>query len=172
MVHSSGERARLQPGLDLLQSICLALQMEKKRCCRCRKKKPLDDFHRNQSKPDGRAPSCKDCRKSYHKSYYTDNKDKYTDRRQAQRERIRAVVDAAKDGAACLECGEDHQAVLVFHHRDPSAKEIKLADLSHTGWGLKRVQAEIKKCDLLCLNCHAKKHWRRGSGSHRDCNSR
>jgi len=32
-----------------------------KRCCRCRRVKPLTDFHRRTKSPDGRRYTCKDC---------------------------------------------------------------------------------------------------------------
>lgn len=33
-----------------------------KRCARCKEQKPLDDFHRNQHRVDGRAHTCRVCR--------------------------------------------------------------------------------------------------------------
>lgn len=36
-----------------------------KRCGRCGRLRPLDDFFRDRSRPDGRYPTCKPCRKEY-----------------------------------------------------------------------------------------------------------
>ena len=59
-------------------------------------------------------------------------------------------------GGKCVKCGYKKSLVaLSFHHLDP---KTKLFDLSHNGnllhsWD--EVVREAKKCELLCLNCHA-----------------
>jgi hypothetical protein len=58
----------------------------------------------------------------------------------------------------CARCGEDHPACIVFHHRDPSEKEISIADAMRLGYGRTRILAEIAKCEVLCANCHTKHH--------------
>ena len=40
-----------------------------KRCCKCKKKKELECFHKNKSKKDGYADYCKDCKKEESKGY-------------------------------------------------------------------------------------------------------
>lgn len=64
-----------------------------------------------------------------------------------------------KQGLKCQRCPENHPAVLQFHHRDPAAKEINLAESIHRGWSKERILREIEKCDVLCANCHLKHHW-------------
>lgn len=62
-------------------------------------------------------------------------------------------------GGKCSRCGYCNSIrALSFHHSDPSTK---LFDISNNGnlmkdW--KVVEAEAKKCVLLCLNCHATAH--------------
>ena len=59
-------------------------------------------------------------------------------------------------GGCCQHCGYKKSVVaLSFHHKDPSKKCF---DISHNGSLLRdwdELVAEAKKCDLLCLNCHA-----------------
>ena len=43
-----------------------------------------------------------------------------------------------------------------LHHRDPSEKEMNMTNLQDKAW--KRVEKELKKCDLLCANCHRVAH--------------
>ncbi len=64
-----------------------------------------------------------------------------------------------KSGLACQLCEENHPACLVFHHRDPSEKEITINAALRNGWGKERILKEIAKCDVLCANCHRKLHW-------------
>lgn len=60
----------------------------------------------------------------------------------------------------CVDCGEADPIVLEFDHRDPASKVGNIADIiNRSGWGLKRLQAEIEKCDVRCCNCHRKRTW-------------
>jgi len=52
-----------------------------KRCCRCRKKKLLNDFYRHRSRKDGHTPYCKKCGKELEKTW------KHIDRTKRHRER-------------------------------------------------------------------------------------
>ncbi len=71
-----------------------------------------------------------------------------------------SIYSEIKAQARCKHCGESHPAVLQFHHRD--AKE-KLFDVStfvyHQKGGLRKLEEEIAKCDILCGNCHFKYHY-------------
>lgn len=64
-------------------------------------------------------------------------------------------------GGKCQECEEDHPTALQFHHRNPADKSFSvnsktLSSPNKLPWD--RVLKEIRKCDLLCGNCHAKHH--------------
>jgi hypothetical protein len=50
----------------------------------------------------------------------------------------------------CSICGETAPECLEFHHRNPAEKSRASKE---------RVLAEVAKCDVLCANCHAKRHW-------------
>jgi hypothetical protein len=52
------------------------------------------------------------------------------------------------EGKKCKHCGGEEN--LVFHHRDPKIKE------SHRiwSWAIPRLEAELKKCVVLCRTCH------------------
>jgi hypothetical protein len=55
----------------------------------------------------------------------------------------------------CVTCGEGDPRVLDFDHlRD---KTDHVGTLIQDGYGLRRIQDEIKKCQVLCANCHRKK---------------
>jgi len=60
-------------------------------------------------------------------------------------------------GGQC-ECGESHIAALDFHHLDPNQKEFVVAILLRSNdWS--KIESELKKCKLLCSNCHRKAHF-------------
>ena len=47
-----------------------------KQCLSCTEEKPLDLFHNNKSKKDGKSPYCKDCSATYQKEYRKNNPEK------------------------------------------------------------------------------------------------
>jgi hypothetical protein len=78
----------------------------------------------------------------------------------ARKRTISAWLDELKTALVCNRCGEKHPGCLVFHHTDPSLKEQTIADAVRRGWGLRRIRAELAKCEVLCANCHLKHHAR------------
>lgn len=67
-----------------------------------------------------------------------------------------AIMDEAKS-APCIDCGESYApAVMDFHHRDPTTKHSSLALMR--GYSETRLREEIAKCDVLCANCHRRRH--------------
>ena len=60
-------------------------------------------------------------------------------------------------GGKCSKCGySKFYGALEFHHRNPSEKEF---DWKKTRLLSKdKMIAEVKKCDLLCANCHREVH--------------
>ena len=63
-------------------------------------------------------------------------------------------------GGRCKECGETNLYALTFHHKNPEQKSIEIGKLINNGYSFEneKIQAELKKCELLCFNCHMKKH--------------
>ena len=62
-------------------------------------------------------------------------------------------------GGHCCMCGESFKGrpeVFVFHHRDPTEKEVKPSSLMYGSWD--KIMVELDKCDLLCANCHRSIH--------------
>lgn len=58
-------------------------------------------------------------------------------------------------GGRCALCGFDgHPAALQFHHVDPSTKSFHLSE-GGLSRGIEQSREEMKKCVLLCANCHA-----------------
>lgn len=64
----------------------------------------------------------------------------------------RLLIEAA--GGKCQRCGYDKcDAALQFHHKNPKEKSFAISAKQFIA--LKKGLEEIKKCDLLCANCHA-----------------
>jgi hypothetical protein len=59
-------------------------------------------------------------------------------------------------GGKCLDCGENDYKILDFHHEGD--KENTICRMMSGGVTWKDIETEIKKCILLCKNCHQKRH--------------
>lgn len=60
-------------------------------------------------------------------------------------------------GGKCSRCGYNKCVdALEFHHENPNEKEFKLGSGNTMSW--KDYKAEVKKCILVCSNCHKEIH--------------
>ncbi len=70
----------------------------------------------------------------------------------ARRLREQLIKEA---GGCCTRCSYARcPNALEFHHRDPSTKLFGLTALNLRRKTLEQVQLELKKCELVCANCH------------------
>jgi len=70
-------------------------------------------------------------------------------RRYKLREQIKEVM-----GGSCVICGYSKSwRALQCHHTDPSTKSFSISGGHSRSWG--SIKSELKKCVLLCSNCHA-----------------
>lgn len=70
-----------------------------------------------------------------------------------------------KSQLKCSICGEDHPACIEFHHTDPSKKDSTISYLVKRGCKITTIKKELKKCAVVCSNCHKKIHWKDYSNS-------
>jgi len=78
---------------------------------------------------------------------------------QQKRGRLRKLRLVELGGGSCSRCGyARNYAALEFHHLDASTKgfALDLRALSNRRW--QHILIEVKKCVLLCSNCHAEVH--------------
>jgi hypothetical protein len=60
-------------------------------------------------------------------------------------------------GGKCTDCGFDGcLAALHAHHLDVNGKDYGLSGAHARSWA--SIEAELRKCVLLCANCHAIRH--------------
>jgi transposase len=71
-----------------------------------------------------------------------------------RRRRVKEIL-VEEAGGRCRLCGYDRcVAALEFHHLDPAAKEFGVAQ-NGMARSIERLRAEVRKCLLLCSNCHS-----------------
>jgi len=128
-----------------------------KMCSACGNEKHLFEFRKDKNQKDGVQSRCKVCaRAAINAAYET----KYGEKTRARNQkRARIVLDNLKEcreNSVCACCGEDCAACLDFHHTDPSTKSFSISKAGNRSW--EAVLAEIKKCVVVCKNCHSKIH--------------
>jgi transcription elongation factor Elf1 len=123
-----------------------------KPCTKCNEEKPLSEFSKKNAT---RLSSwCKPCHNSYNKERYAadpEQKERLLITNRKRKAFLTDFVRRAKD-FPCADCGGRFPSVCMdFDHlRD---KKFTISQKKH-GWGLKTLQAEMDKCDVVCANCH------------------
>ena len=92
------------------------------------------------------------------KRHYRENKEKYANKQYLRRLEKAKWFFEYKSTLQCA-CGENHPACIGFHHRNPLEKEGDVSAFVHAGYSKETILKEIAKCDVMCANCHMKKHW-------------
>jgi hypothetical protein len=142
-----------------------------KTCKLCGETKPISDFYLNKKyhgKGEKYLSSCKKCviersRQSYLrrresvcsklKTLKVDNPDRWVETRDAARKRRDDLAISLKSGKPCVDCsGIFHFAAMDFDHIDPNTKTLHGHSL--LSFSKAKVAEEIKKCELVCANCH------------------
>lgn len=96
--------------------------------------------------------------RGYFKKWYEKNKVAEGKRIRRRKQKLRTWLAEYKRGLRCSRCPESHPATLDFHHPNPRIKESH-GGLTSKGWGIERMMKEIRKCVVLCSNCHRKEHF-------------
>ena len=103
---------------------------------------------------------CRRCHAAYRHAHYLANKPDYVRRAVAQMHarRVQNRFEVLRYLAShpCVDCGIANVIVLEFDHRDPRNKLANVGSMI-TSKRWQRVQAEIEKCDVRCVNCHRRK---------------
>lgn len=132
-------------------------------CSKCKKTKPVSEFHRNSKNHTGIQHQCKPC----NIGSVTASHIKHRDRRLAcRRAKYAADMQVRSDwkrkladmlGGKCVDCGYDkHLAALEFDHINRETKAHTVSNMiSQTRYSWDDCVAETLKCELRCSNCHA-----------------
>lgn len=74
-----------------------------------------------------------------------------------QNKKRRDFVNDYKKTCSCKKCNESRWYMLDFHHINPIEKSFELGNASK--YNIEKIQNEIKKCTILCRNCHSEFHY-------------
>lgn len=122
------------------------------------------EFSLNKKRPDGYNSQCKKCHIVYRRNHYLKNKQKYIDKASVYRTNFWKWFNDFKPSLICSNCGENRHWVLDFHHLDSNKKDKSVSVLVNS-CSKKKVLNEIKKCTVLCSNCHRDLHYKEKAGN-------
>ena len=131
--------------------------MEKK-CSRCSEVKNASEFHRRTTAKDGLQRHCKVCEKLAHHSHYLKNSEVFKERAKTRRVSETIAYRTWKETLCCSICSEADSYCLDFHHLDPTQKDFSISDAVSFGLHSDKMTEELKKCIVVCKNCHTKIH--------------
>ena len=112
-------------------------------CKKCGRKKEYNDFAKNGKNT---RTYCKECESSRAKENY---------------QKTQTYIRQLK--TKCQICGYDkNPSVLEYHHSDNNKENVlaKLCSRHLSSIQKNRIDEEIKKCQLLCANCHRELHFK------------
>lgn len=135
--------------------------MELKKCTICKEMLPKTDecfAERKDRKNKCFQSSCRKCHKEYRKIHYLNNKKKYIKKAKVYSKMIFDWFQEIRTTLSCEKCGESRYWVLDFHHLDKNKKEGNVVIIARESGSKKRVIEEMKKCKVLCSNCHRDLH--------------
>jgi len=134
--------------------------IEGRKCSICKRIFPesLEYFGKQSWNKIGLDTYCKECRRNKNLENYIKNKKQWhvTQKKWAGLKRDK-IIEVKQTLGGCKKCGEKRHWILDFHHIDPSQKLFQISQGEAKGWEL--INEEIKKCILLCKNCHGDFHY-------------
>ena len=118
-----------------------------KRCGTCRVTYPIKKFGAIAPsvrwRGDGLKNSCRYCENNFVRKNKKDKKN---------------ILKRMKVELGCSICGYRESASLLhWHHRKPSEKSFNIAHSFHETT-LDKILEEVKKCDVVCQDCHFEVH--------------
>lgn len=98
-------------------------------------------------------------------SWYQKNKKKTIERSLKStamyRKRNKEFVNQYKLEQGCKDCGYNKYAVALDFDHTSDDKEANVCRMVTNALSLEKIIKEIKKCDVVCANCHRVRTWKR-----------
>lgn len=128
-------------------------------CKCCNQNKQFSEFNISNSKKDGLQTYCRTCSRERHRKDYLlkeSRRNSVKESRDNHRKINNKLVNRYKSFCGCKFCGLKEVVCLDLHHLDPSLKEENVSVL--VSYSRTRLKDEIRKCIVVCSNCHRKIH--------------
>lgn len=115
-----------------------------KACNKCLIEKNVTEFYKNKNIKDWYWWTCKGCISLL---------------RKWQGEVYSRLILDIKNKYWCFQCQEWLPHRLSFHHINPKTKRFNISSVKYAGYSFYTMCREIKKCVVLCHNCHSDYHY-------------
>lgn len=128
-------------------------------CTKCSSSKPTSEFNKNKRRLDGFQSYCRACQKKIDAESYSKSSTRrrnVSEQGKLAKARGKKFVQRYKRIVGCKLCTENEPAALDLHHLDPSVKEGNPSEFY--GHSRSTLKSELRKCVVLCANCHRKVH--------------
>lgn len=127
-------------------------------CTVCKHNKELKEFNKKNSTKDKLQSICRECSKKLSRSRYRNNTDSHKTKvkewKISYRKKLKSIINTYKK--ECCICYEDFNQALDFHHINEKNISVGRACAKLKSESI--IVEEIKKCIVLCSNCHRKYH--------------
>lgn len=94
--------------------------------------------------------------KAYKQKQFQENKDYFYNKRREYMVALTNWVEEMKKEKGCRVCNTKER--LQYHHIIPETKFMEVSVMVNSMKNREDILEEIKKCEVLCINCHARHH--------------
>src|SRR6266850_3690137 len=123
-----------------------------KLCARCLEWKDLSEFHNSRT---GQFSYCRDCRNAYDRQYYVESgRGPRLARKRAAVAAARSWMAGIKEGVPCSDCGGLFPVYVMHWDHLPGFEKVDEISSMVASRTRAAVLEELKKCELVCANCH------------------
>lgn len=127
-----------------------------KRCYQCKLELSVESFWKLKRSKDGLQPNCKECGSKSGKICYYKNQANRIKRSSDWQKQKNSFIASLKN-KPCIDCGaRHHYSMMDFDHIDNN-KVMNVSKMRNKS--MDTLLAEIKKCELVCSNCHRLRTW-------------
>jgi hypothetical protein len=132
--------------------------MTHKICSKCNNSLLLEQFSWKQKANQIRQPACKACTKIQAGKCYQKNKEKVYRDSKIRTQHYAKRFQEWKATVSCVVCDLSEACCLEFHHINDDGKDGRVST-ALSRLGKDGIIKEMKKCVLVCANCHHRIHF-------------
>ena len=133
-----------------------------KTCTKCKQIKDISQFNKKLVMKDGLSSHCKNCSRKLTNASYAKNPEYYKNNILKRRKKVKEIINNIKEKTPCSDCKKYYPShIMDFDHRDVSQKSFGIAN--GTTLSFHRLMEEIKKCEIVCSNCHRERTYKRNA---------
>lgn len=143
--------------------------LPKRTCNNCDVEKNFKHFALLKKGPDGLNPQCKQCDAIYRAEYKIKHPEKRQKKIEKEREirSLRVSYVRSRKNIPCVDCNKTYAPYLMdFDHLPGTIKIANVSRLALNRASIEVIDAEIAKCELVCIWCHATRTHERSKELH------